>query len=84
MTPILLPVAKAIGMHPVHFGVLMIANLCIGFITPPVGMNLFVVSSLVNKDAMLIAKKAIPLLIVVFIALILVSYIPSISMLLLN
>jgi len=84
MTPILLPVAKAIGMHPVHFGVLMIVNLCIGFITPPVGMNLFVVSSLVNKDAMLIAKKAIPLLIVVFIALILVSYIPSISMLLLN
>ena len=46
LTPILLPIVTAIGMNPIHFGVMMVVNLAIGFVTPPIGVNLFVASSL--------------------------------------
>ena len=80
MTPILLPVVKLVGMDPVHFGIMMIVNLSIGFVTPPVGMNLFVAASLTNLKPMAIAKQAVPLLIMFAIALLLVTYIPAISL----
>ena len=46
LTPILLPIVQAIGMNPIQFGVIMVVNLAIGFVTPPIGVNLFVASSL--------------------------------------
>ena len=79
LTPILLPIVTAIGVNPIQFGVIMIVNLAIGFITPPIGINLFVASSLTDVPVMDIAKKSIPMIICFLIALLLFTFIPSIS-----
>ena len=52
LTPILLPIVQAIGMNPIQFGVIMVVNLAIGFVTPPIGVNLFVASSLTDVPVM--------------------------------
>lgn len=83
LTPILLPIVTAIGVNPIRFGVIMIVNLAIGFITPPIGINLFVASSLTDVPVMDIAKKSIPMIICFLIALLLFTFIPSISLMLL-
>ncbi|MGL6200143.1 MAG: TRAP transporter large permease [Lachnospiraceae bacterium] len=79
-TPILLPIVVGVGVDPIHFGVIMVVNLAIGFVTPPVGVNLFVASSLSGIPVVQIAKKAIPLIIMFFIALFLITFIPAISL----
>lgn len=83
LTPILLPIIEAIGMNPIQFGVIMVVNLAIGFVTPPIGVNLFVASSLTDVPVMGIAKKAMPMIIYFILALLLITFIPSISLLLL-
>lgn len=83
LTPILLPIVTAIGVNPIQFGVIMIVNLAIGFITPPIGINLFVASSLTDVPVMDIAKKSILMIICFLIALLLFTFIPSISLMLL-
>ena len=83
LTPILLPIVTTIGVNPIQFGVIMIVNLAIGFITPPIGINLFVASSLTDVPVMDIAKKSIPMIICFLIALLLFTFIPSISLMLL-
>lgn len=83
LTPILLPIVTAIGMNPIHFGVMMVVNLAIGFVTPPIGVNLFVASSLTEIPIMKIARKAMPLIICFLFALILIIFIPQISLVLL-
>ena len=83
LTPILLPIVTAIGVNPIQFGVIMIVNLARGFITPPIGINLFVASSLTDVPVMDIAKKSIPMIICFLIALLLFTFIPSISLMLL-
>ena len=83
LTPILLPIVTAIGVNPIQFGVIMFVNLAIGFITPPIGINLFVASSLTDVPVMDIAKKSIPMIICFLIALLLFTFIPSISLMLL-
>ena len=83
LSPILLPIVTAVGMNPVHFGVVMVVNLAIGFVTPPIGVNLFVASSLTEVPVMEIAKKAMPMIIMFLIALLLITYIPAISLCLL-
>jgi len=82
LTPILLPIVTAIGMSPIHFGVMMVVNLAIGFVTPPIGVNLFVVSSLTNISVVSIAKKAWGMIVLFLIALLLITFVPSISLLL--
>ena len=84
LTPILLPIATAIGMNPIHFGIMMVVNLAIGFVTPPIGVNLFVASSLTDIPVMEIAKKAMPLIVCFLIALLLITFIPQISLVLLG
>ena len=79
LTPILLPIVEAVGMHPVHFGVMMVVNLAIGFVTPPIGVNLFVASSLTDIPVMKIAGKAMPMVAYFLIALLLLTFIPAIS-----
>lgn len=79
LTPILLPIVEAVGMHPVHFGVMMVVNLAIGFVTPPIGVNLFVASSLTDIPVMKIAGKAMPMIVYFLIALLLLTFIPAIS-----
>ena len=83
LTPILLPIVTAIGMNPIHFGVMMVVNLAIGFVTPPIGVNLFVASSLTDIPVMKIAQKAMPLIVCFLVALLLITFIPQISLALL-
>lgn len=84
LAPILLPVVTAAGIDPVHFGVIMVVNLAIGFITPPVGINLFVASNIANLRLEKIAKAIIPFLIILIIDVIIISFVPSISLLFLD
>ena len=83
LTPILLPVVTNLGMDPVQFGVIMVVNLAIGFVTPPIGVNLFVASSLTDVPVMTIAKKAMPMIIYFLAALLLITFIPALSLALL-
>lgn len=80
MTPILLPIVNSIGMSSVQFGVMMILNLGIGLITPPVGNILFIGSSVSGISVERLSKSVLPQLGVMFIALLLVTYIPAVSM----
>lgn len=79
-TPILLPIILQIGMSPIQFGIVMVINLAIGFVTPPIGVNLFVASSLSDIPVMDIAKKAFPLIAIFLVALLLITFIPAISL----
>ncbi|UNT96116.1 TRAP transporter large permease [Allobaculum mucilyticum] len=80
LTPILLPIVTAIGMDPIQFGVILVVNLAIGFVTPPIGVNLFVASSLTEIELMKISKKAMPMIGLFLIALLLITFIPGISL----
>ena len=84
LTPILLPIVSAVGVNPIHFGVVMVVNLAIGFVTPPIGVNLFVASSLTEVPVMDIARKAMPMIAMFLAALLLITYIPAISLALLG
>ncbi len=84
LTPILLPIVTSIGVDPIHFGIIMVVNLAIGFVTPPIGINLFVASSLTDVPVIDIAKKAYPLIIFFLIALMLITFIPAIALLLVH
>lgn len=83
LTPILLPIVTGVGMDPVHFGIMMVVNLAIGFVTPPIGVNLFVASSLTDIPVMQISKHAIPMIGLFMVALLLVTFIPGLSLALL-
>jgi len=80
LAPILLPVVTQVGIDPVHFGVIMIANLAIGYITPPVGVNLFVASAVGNVSIEKTARAMIPLILILLLSLALISYFPSLSL----
>ena len=84
LTPILLPIVVQLGVDPIHFGVMMILNLSIGFVTPPVGVNLFVASSITKMSLQDMVGRVIPFLISMITVLLLVTYIPTISMALVN
>lgn len=83
LTPILLPIAQSIGVDPIQFGVIMVVNLAIGFVTPPIGVNLFVASALTDVPVMEIAKKALPMIALFLIALLLFTFVPAFSLALL-
>ena len=83
LTPILMPIVTAAGVSPVHFGIIMVVNLAIGFVTPPIGVNLFVVPSLVEIPIMNIAKQAMPMIIYFLIALLVITFVPALSLALL-
>ena len=74
---------KQIGVDPVHFGIIMVVNLAIGFVTPPMGVNLFVASSLTGISVVTIARKAVPFIIAFLFSLMLITFIPAISLALL-
>jgi C4-dicarboxylate transporter DctM subunit len=84
LTPVLLPIAVSAGMSPIHFGVMLIMNLAIGLVTPPVGVVLFVCCNIAKVSIGRISKAIVPLLIAMVIVLILVSYVPQITMFLPN
>ncbi len=82
LTPMLLPLMKQYGVDPVHFGVFMVVNLAIGFVTPPLGVNLFVASTITNIKMEDIIKKVIPFVIVFIVVLLIITFVPQFSLLL--
>ncbi|MFE4112974.1 MULTISPECIES: TRAP transporter large permease [Kosakonia] len=80
LTPVLLPVTNALGIDPVHFGMIMLVNLGIGLITPPVGSVLFVASAVSKQKIEQVVKAMLPFYLVLFFVLMLVTYIPAISL----
>ena len=83
-TPLFLPVAQALGMNLVHFGTIMIVNLAIGLVTPPVGVNLYVACGIANIDLKTISKAVVPLILASLVVLLLVTYVPQLSLALLG
>ena len=80
LAPIMLPIVQQYGVDAVHFGVVMTVNLAIGFVTPPIGTNLFVANSLTKIPITTIAKHALPFIAMFIIALIMITYIPGITL----
>jgi tripartite ATP-independent transporter DctM subunit len=80
LTPILLPVVKAIGVDPVHFGMIMMVNLGIGLITPPVGAVLFVGSAVAKLRIEQVVRAMLPFFVILFLVLLVVTYVPAISL----
>jgi len=80
LAPILLPIAESIGVDRVHFGIIMVVNLAIGFVTPPVGVNLFVACGIAKLPIERIAKAALKPLAVMILVLMFITYIPEISL----
>ena len=83
-TPLFVPVAQALGMNLIHFGTIMIVNLAIGLVTPPVGVNLYVACGIADTSLKKISVSVIPLLVAALIVLLLVTYVPSLSLCLLG
>lgn len=84
LSPILLPIALSIGMNPIHFGVIMVVNLAIGFITPPLGINLFVAARVGREPLETVTSGIVRFMVVMLICLMLITFIPAISMLIPN
>jgi len=84
MAPILLPLVQQVGVHPVHFGVIMVTNLAIGLSTPPFGLNLFVSSRLINEKPIPVSKQALPFILAFTLALFVIVYVPKLSLTLLG
>ncbi|WP_114906256.1 TRAP transporter large permease [Ornithinimicrobium murale] len=80
LAPILLPIAMEMGVDPIHLGIIIVMNLEIGMITPPLGLNLFVASGLSGMSVLQVAKAALPSASVLITALILVTYLPILSL----
>ena len=80
LTPIFLPIAKAVGVDPDHFGIIMTINLAIGMVTPPMGINLFVASGMTKIPMLKLAKATIPFLIAFFICLMVITFVEPLSM----
>ena len=79
LAPILKPLADNIGMNEIQFSIMMITALGVGFITPPLGLNLFVVSGITGESILKIAGRALPFVFFMLIVVLLIAYIPAIS-----
>jgi C4-dicarboxylate transporter DctM subunit len=84
MAPILFPIATRLGIDPVHLGIIMVVNLEIGMVTPPVGLNLFVTAGITQMSITQVARAALPWTLVLLAFLIIITYVPSIALLLPN
>ncbi|MBD3344035.1 MAG: TRAP transporter large permease subunit [Chitinivibrionales bacterium] len=76
VVPLIIPLAEAYGIHPVHLGIIFLANLELGYLTPPVGLNLFLSSYRFNEPLIKIYKNVIPFLIALLVAVLLITYVP--------
>lgn len=79
LVPILLPVAVSLGVDPVHFGIIMVVNLAIGLITPPVGINLFVAAQISELKIGSISRAILPFVAILFVDVLIISFIPAMS-----
>jgi len=78
--PVLFPAAEAMGIDPVHFGIILVVNIELGLITPPVGLNLFVGASISGLSVMRVFRATLPWMIATIFTLILVTYVPQVSL----
>jgi C4-dicarboxylate transporter DctM subunit len=84
VAPVVFPIAIELGIDPIHLGIIMVVNMEIGMITPPVGLNLFVTAGVANMSMMGVVRAALPFLAIMFVFLILITYVPWISTVLPN
>ena len=84
MAPILFPIATRLGIDPVHLGIIMVVNLEIGMVTPPVGLNLFVTAGITKMTILGVARAALPWTLVLLLFLMIITYVPAITMFLPN
>lgn len=80
LVPLLVPVAIGYGIHPVHLGILMLANLQLGYFTPPVGMNLFIASYRFKTPIATLVRASVPFFLILLLAVMLITYIPWLSL----
>ena len=79
LAPIFFPIATQLGIDPIHLGIIMVVNMEIGMITPPVGLNLFVTSGITGMPLMAVVRAAMPWLSLLLIFLVIITYVPTIS-----
>jgi C4-dicarboxylate transporter DctM subunit len=82
VAPVVFPIAMKLGIDPIHLGIIMVVNMEIGMITPPIGLNLFVTSGITGMSLAKVVKAAMPFVCVLFLFLIIVTYVPWLSTLL--
>ncbi|MBX3607043.1 MAG: TRAP transporter large permease subunit [Piscinibacter sp.] len=82
LAPIFFPIATQLGIDPIHLGIIMVVNMEIGMITPPVGLNLFVTSGITGMNLVQVTRAALPWLAILLVFLLIVTYVPQISLLL--
>jgi C4-dicarboxylate transporter DctM subunit len=80
LTPLVIPLGLAFGIHPVHLGVIILANLELGFLFPPVGLNLFLSSSRFNKPMVALYRHVLPFLLILALGVLLITYVPALSL----
>ncbi|WP_127718160.1 TRAP transporter large permease [Halobacteriovorax sp. HLS] len=84
VVPLIVPIAEEFGVHPVHLAIIFLTNLEIGYITPPVGINLFISSFRFNKPVTELYKASFPFLLLLLVALIIITYVPDLSLMLIG
>jgi tripartite ATP-independent transporter DctM subunit len=84
LAPIMLPLAQEVGMHEIHFCIFMVTALGIGFITPPLGLNLFVISGITGQPVLTIAARAFPFVLAMLAVALLLAFVPELSLFLLD
>ncbi len=82
--PIILPIAIGYNIHPIHFGIIFLANMQLGYFTPPVGMNLFIASYRFNRPVLTLYRATIPFFIILLVAVLIITYWPALSLTLLG
>ncbi len=80
LSPIMLPLAQQIGMDEIHVCIFMVTSLGVGFITPPLGLNLFVLSGLTGESVIGIARRAVPCVLSMLIVVLLLAFVPALSL----
>lgn len=84
IVPIILPIAVGYGIHPIHLGIIFLANMQLGYFTPPVGMNLFIASYRFDKPIMALYKATIPFFLILLVAVLIITYWPDLSLVLIE
>jgi tripartite ATP-independent transporter DctM subunit len=79
LAPLLVPMAAAFGVHPIHLGVIFLANLELGYLTPPVGLNLYLAASRFEKPLTTVVRTVLPFLLILAVAVLLITYVPAMS-----
>jgi C4-dicarboxylate transporter DctM subunit len=80
MAPILFPIAVKLGIDPIHLGIIMVVNMEIGMITPPVGLNLFVTAGITGHSLIWVLRASLPWLMLLLVFLVMITYFPQISL----